>query len=44
MNQLFRQQGEPTYFTPIEVLADTIDEQTAISNPPFNYDKQSIQH
>ena len=35
LNDIFRQQGDPTYFTPIEVLAYTIDEQAAIANPPF---------
>ena len=39
LNDLFRQQGESTYFTPIEVLSCTIDEQAAIANPPFDYDK-----
>ena len=39
LNDIIRQQGEPAYFTPIEVLACTIDEQAAIANPPFENDK-----
>ena len=40
LNEILRRQGEPTYFTPIEVLAYTIDEQAAIANPPFKNDNQ----
>ena len=39
LNDIIRQQGEPAYFTPIEVLACMIDEQAAIANPPFENDK-----
>ena len=39
LNDIIRQQGEPAYFTPIEVLDCMIDEQAAIANPPFENDK-----
>ena len=33
---------EPVYFTPIEVLADTIDESAVIANPPYDNAERSI--
>lgn len=37
LNEIFKQQGEPTYYTPIEVYAAIIqpDPMTAMANPPY---------
>ena len=44
MNDLLRQFGEPTYYTPTAVYLEMISQQqhdgtNAIGNPPFNTDR-----
>lgn len=44
MNEIFRQSGEPTYFTPSDIYPIIFDwtPTMAVGNPPFTSDKQHL--